>query len=364
MKPKSLDEIEAMLATESFRTWWVDLDAAKSKLRELEQRRERLFERAYHLELDGEREQKRAIDSLQDSSGEEAEIAALEAEASSMENQSLEVLGGFEEQRFRTSDSWVRLGAVEKHLEEARERLAAAKSAKSGDVSRIEAELARLVREQRAAHEAYERESERKARLWKDVETLWDKSFELGLRAAEWRCATARVKRDSERLFRSSEQKNEEARSLREEVEILGNEIKDLEERISGYLVIAREELGAVSGREFLYWPCKEQEKQVWCLSLGRDGDSYNIEVEPKGIYRASAESGVSRLEPLGSLEEGAGADDRIEAYFRGDENRGRAAAGARGSVEEAQKSEEKKEPEDEALKDPERSSTGKAAGG
>ncbi len=316
MKKRRLEDIEAVVASSSFKSWLEDLVSTRSELRDAEERGEGLLDRAFHLELDCERDQKKAMDALERSADEEAQVAGLLSEVSRIENSALEKLGSYEEQRFRASDAWVRLGAVERRLEEARESRGAVEEQADDGASSKDPELTRLVREHRSVHEIYERECERKARLWSDVESLWDRAMELGLLAAEKQTALARRKRQAERLFRASAQKQEEARTLREEAESLVGVKAKLKDSAAGYLIIAREQFGAIAGESFLYWPCEERDKQVWCVSLVRDVETYNIEVEPETVYRVGARDGVSRIEPL-TVHTSSSEKDRVEAWFR-----------------------------------------------
>ncbi len=306
MNPKRLDEIEALLDEKPFRAWWVDLKAVRAELRAVRERKQGIDEQLVELELSSERHQKLAIDALDSGSEAEERAAALDAEVSRIENQAIAMVGAFEDQRARASDGWVKLGAAEKRLEEASERLAAKKATVSGDASRLAAEVERLTREHRIAKETYDRESSRKESMWREVESLWTRAAELGLLGVEKRLQAGSKKKEAERHLQDAEREKARVTSLGSEIAAVDESLAELEKRAVGRLALAKEKLGAMVGDSFLYWPCSDDDKQVWCLSLVSDSSTYGIEVEPLSIYRATVRDGVSGLEesPLFEAEE------------------------------------------------------------
>src|SRR4029077_8535320 len=101
------------------------------------------------------------------------------------------VVATYEEHRFKVSEVWYRLGGAEKGVEELRERVGNLRrhvGAGGGRTRQREAddalaaaddELQKTEREYRQIHDDYDRESQRKVRLWEEVERMWGRSAEL-----------------------------------------------------------------------------------------------------------------------------------------------------------------------------------------
>lgn len=321
MKAKRLDEVRAFLASDSFRGWWVDLAQAREAQGEATRRYEAVLEEATLAEFRAELTQKNAIDTLYASGECEDDGARLIAEASAVENEAMEALAAYEEQRFKASDAWFRLGAIDKSVEELKERLASAKARADGraEAHKIEAELQKVQREQRSAHETYERESGRKSHLWDTVEGRWGRSMELSLVCAEKQARSLRIRQDAEALFRTAEAHKQEAERLRAEAESLSRERERLEGFLDGLFAHAREKFECIVGDDFLYWGARANDKTAWCVSLISDDRSYNMEVAPLSVYRVTVKEGVRRLDPLPPEGVEAGApDERIDAWFLG----------------------------------------------
>ena len=332
MKAKRLDELQVLLGSDAFATWWAEVSQVREALSETSRRYEDTLAQATLAEFRAELAQKNGIDTLYGSGDDEDAAARLLAEAATVENRSIEAVGAYEDQRFHASDAWIRLGAVEKTVEEARERVAAARAkgpAGEAEAKRLEAEMTPAVREHRAAHEAYERESARKNRLWEEVEGMWARSLELSLLHAEKKAKAQRVKREAEQLFGAAEASKQRAEALTREGEDLSTSREGLTRRLEGLFRHARDVFDCVAGDDFLYWGARENDKLAYCVPLiGDDGGHYNMEIEPLQVYKVTARDGVGRLEPLPP--EGLDPEDgdrRIESYFIQD-RRGQPAGG------------------------------------
>ena len=297
----------------------MDLAQTREAFKEATHRYEMLLEQATLAALRAELTQKGGIDTLYESGACEDDGARLIAEASAIENRSMEALAAFEEQRFKASDAWFRLGAIDKKVDEIKERIEAVRRRTDGkaEVQRLDGDLQKIVREQRSAHELYERESARKTALWNEVESLWAHSMELSLVCAEKQTKAGRVKLDAERLFHQAEVHKGESERLRAEAESLSRERERLEGFLEGLFAHARQKFDCVVGDDFLYWGTLENGKFAWCVALIADERSYNMEVAPLTVYRVSTKEGVRRIEPVPP--EGIdldGGDRRIESWF------------------------------------------------
>jgi hypothetical protein len=273
-------------------------------------------------EFQAELSQKNAIDTVYLSGEQEDESATFFAEASRIENDSMQAVSDYEEQRYRSSDTWIRLGAVEKNLEDTRELLAEAqKRGAEGkpEVARLEPIIQRGERDRKTAQAAYELELQKKDALWEKVEDLWSRSLQYSLLHAERLAKAARVKREAEGLFFQAEQWKQGSDTLRSEADFLAERRESIEASLLELARTAQSRFDCVAGDDFLYWGSKENDRTAWCVSLSSDERNYNMEVEELGVYRVTSREGVRRLEPLPpdgvDMEEG---DRRMESYFLG----------------------------------------------
>ncbi len=322
MKAKRLDELQTLLTGEDFTLWWRSLTDTRVALQKCVDRYDAVLLELNMSEFQAELAQKNAIDTVYLSGEQEDESATYFAEASRVENDSMQAVSDYEEQRYRSSDTWIRLGAVEKNQEDSRELLAAAQKRGQegrGEASRLETLLQKLERERVIALGSYEEEAQRKDDLWEKVERLWARSLQFSLLHAERLSKAARVKREAEALFFMAEQCKQVSDTLRTEADSLAERREGIEASLKGLANEAQERFSCVAGVDFLYWGSKENDRIAWCVSLSSDDRNFNMEVEELGVYRVTSREGVRRLEPLPpdgvDMEEG---DRRMEAYFLG----------------------------------------------
>jgi hypothetical protein len=247
----------------------------------------------------------------------ESEGTRWTAEAQERENRALGLVGEYEEQRFRTSDLWVRLGGAEKNLEERRE--ARGKGARDGGRSRGESTLRELERQHQLLGEEYAAADRKRARLWERSRPSGRRA-ERSLVGAEHGLVARRIRRDAERLFKEAEERRARAKQLAADADAAARELRDAEARQAGLLSAAREKLGCVPGTSFLYWRHKDDKRSAFALALADDPEAANLEVKALAIYTVGRQRGVTFLEPardgLGvSADEG---DRRFEEYFLG----------------------------------------------
>ncbi len=318
MKQKRLHEVRALISSADFQAWWGHLNTARDTLREAEARYEELLGQSTLTEFRAELTQKNAIDTLY-RAGEHEDVAAnMLFEATELENKSFKGVEDFEHQRIRASETWYRLGAAEKHLDEAREKKHSA------------AELVALEKGLRQLSEDYAREDGKKARLWDDVERLWVRSAEVSLQVAEQRALGKKVRRQAEELFGVAEERKQKTKELKAETEAAAHAVEAHKARRSGLLEEAREKFGCSAGTDFLYFRHRDDQRLAYCIALLEDREGYNLEVKSLAVYQVDRARGVAFLEParavLLSQEEG---DLRFEEYFlRGRKGEARAGAG------------------------------------
>lgn len=305
MKPKRLSELRALLQSSEFVQWWQALQTARAAIADAEKRYEELLGQATLTEFRAELTQKNAIDTLYRAGEHEDRAATMLAEATDLENQSFRGVSEFEEQRFRASEAWYRLGAAEKSLDEAKEQ------------KRHPAEVQVLERAQQVSAQDYERENARKARLWDEVERLWSRSAEVSLLVSEQRVQGKKVRGQAEGLFGAAEERKQKAKALRAETDALAKEVEATKARLSALFEQAKEQLGCASGSDFLFFRHKDDQRLAWAVGLVSDEASYNVEVQPLHLYQVDRARGVAFLEPARqgplNLEE---ADRRFEQYF------------------------------------------------
>ncbi|MFZ5470771.1 MAG: hypothetical protein ACOZIN_15175 [Myxococcota bacterium] len=310
MKQKRLAEVRALVAQPELQDWWAKLLAAREEARVAKERYDELLSQTILTEFRAELTQKNAIDTLHRAGECEDSAATLLFEATVLENQSFQAVSDFEEQRFKVSELWYRLGAAEKNLED--DRAAVTAKAKKAEENVRSAERALRI-----ATEEYERETAKKNRLWDEVERLWAKSAEVNLLVSEQRSRGQKVRKEAEKLFALAEERKLRTKELHTEADVANGAVEAAEAKIRHLHQEARERFGCAVGTDFLYFRQKESQKLAYCVSLVEDREGYNIEVKPLAVYSVERQRGVAFLEPARaeapSVEEG---DRRFEEYF------------------------------------------------
>lgn len=329
MKALRLSDLRELLQTVAFASWWAEVVRTEAELREAGARHDDLMAQSRTMELRSDLAGKGAEEAFARAGVIEADSARVGAEVQRLENQALELVSRYEEQRFRASDAWYRLGGAERTLEERREALAAGRrpAASGGRRADPGALAAAAEKAHGALQEEYRRESGKKAALWEEVEQAWSRSFELGLLAAERSTGARRVRGEAERLHREVEARASRSRQLTGDASAALRERDAAATRLDELLGAAPDRFGCVAGRRFLYWRQPGESRAAWAVPLYHDAEGYNLEVRALAIYAVSRQRGVAFLEParegtLFSEEEG---DRRFEGWFLG-ERRGRRA--------------------------------------
>jgi hypothetical protein len=318
MRAVRLGELRELLQGSAFAAWWGEWQAADASARDARARRDDLSSQAELMALRSELAQRAAVDAFSRGGEAEDEGRRWAAEAHVQENRALELVGEYEEQRFRTSDLWVRLGGAEKALEDRREH--PGRGGRDGKARQAAAALRDAERNHQLAGEDYAAADRKRTRLWEEVEAAWAVSFERSLVGAEHALVARRIRRDAERLFAEADARRGRAKQLAGDAEAAGRELREAEARQRALLVAARERLGCVPGTSFLYWRHKDDPRAAFAVALHDDPDGANLEVRSLGVYVVGRQRGVAFLEPardgLGvSADEG---DRRFEEYFLG----------------------------------------------
>jgi hypothetical protein len=318
MKSVRLGDLRELLQGPAFSAWWADWSAAAAALADARARHEDLLSQAETMSVRSELAQRAGVEAFTRAGEAEDGATRSAAEAQGLENRALALVGEYEEQRFRTSDLWVRLGGAEKGLEE-RNETAAKPGGKQGARGRA-AGLHAAERQVQGLREQYEGEDKKRARLWDDVEAAWATSFERSLLGAERGLAARRLRREAERLFEEAEERRVRAKQLAADAEAAGRELREAERRRAALLADARERFGCAPGEVFLYWRHKDDKRGAFAVALADDADSTNVEVKALRIYTVGRARGAAFLEPAReglapSHEEG---DRRFEEYFLG----------------------------------------------
>ena len=329
MKAKSLSEVREIVASVDFTGWWETLAQARATEGEAAEHFDEFLTQSTLMDFRSELAQKNAIDTLYRAGSCEDTAAKLVSEATDVENRSFEVVASYEEHRFKVSEIWYRLGAAEKAMDECRERVTAIKAEigaagddrarlrdLEGSLASVEAELRKAEREHRQIHDDYERETERKLRLWDEVERMWATSSEMNLLVSEKRAEGRKIRHRAERLFKEAEERKARSKALRTEADEKSLQKGERAERIAQLLREARERFGCAVGEEFLYWRQRENQAGAYCVPLIADADSYNIEIKPLAVYRVEKQRGVEFLEPAREGHHGDEDDRRFEEFF------------------------------------------------
>lgn len=291
MLPRRLTDVRALLSTAEFQAWWAELLRARLDFEAAQERVDELLSQATLTEFRAELTHKNALETLHRAGECEDAAAAMIAETAELQKRSGLTLAEFEEQRFRTSESWYRLGAAERVHDEALQP------------ADVRAE--------------YEREEQKKAELWASVDKQWERTAELSLLIAEHRARGRKIRREAEAQFALTDERKKRAKELRDEAQEAAAAKAAMQARIDQLLSDARRRFGCASGTDFLYFRQNENPKLAFCVSLVEDRNSYNVEVKALAIYSVEQRRGIAFLEParaeFPSPEEG---DRRFEEYF------------------------------------------------
>jgi hypothetical protein len=292
VKALRLGELQQLIQSQPFAAWWADFQRAISAAREARLHDEDLVAQAQLMELRAELAQRAAVDVFTAAGEGEEAAARTAAEAQALENHALEIVGTYEEQRFRTSDLWYRLGGTERTVEVAREAAAKGKRPEAA------AALEHAERTRRQLQTEYEAEDARRTRLWADVEGTWEKAFTRSLLGAETSVRTRAVRREAERLFKEAEDRRGRARQLRADADAAGREREASEKRRAELLARAGERFGCAPGETFLYWRHRDDQRSAFAVALFDEPEAHNVEVKALAIYTVGRQRGVAFLEP------------------------------------------------------------------
>ena len=334
MKALWLREVQAFLDQDDFSAWFAELLESDARLVQAVDSLEEMLAQVSLMKYRAEHTQKSAIDTLY-RAGEFEDIAAqLLAEVSEIENRAYEAVASFENQRIMVSDVFNRLGALEHRLltqqsvigELKRKEKLSDNKEKTVDflpqIKRRQKDLGDMDRAFREAQSIYERENERKLRLWEEVEQLWSRSMASNLSVAERRAKSRRARRQAERLFEQAEEQKQAAATLGGEAGEARSTLEKLKEKIRKHRQQAKGLCGCLVGEEFLYWPRRESNKEAYCMPLADHPEGYNIDLKAKTLYLIKRQRGVEFIEPLPPESLRADGDDpRIDEFFMGSES-------------------------------------------
>jgi hypothetical protein len=304
MKALRLSELREVLQGAPFAAWWADLRRATAELGQARERRRDLASQSELMELRAELVQRTAMDAFSDAGEAEEGQARLGADAQELENRALGLVGVYEEQRFKTSDLWYRLGGLERTLEETKDPAAR---------KPLEKQLPALQQE-------YGLEDQKRDRLWAEVEETWARSFERSLLSHEHGDRARRIRKEAERLFKEADERRQRARQLKAEADAAGREEATAAQRCAQLLERAGREFGCAHGERFLYWRHRDDKRAAFAVPLVDDAEGYNVELKALAVYTVGPLRGVAVLEPAReglapTVEEG---DRRFEEYLLG----------------------------------------------
>ncbi len=298
MKSARLGDLRELLQSAAFGAWWTEWQRAVGAVREARARQDDLRSQSELMAVRSELTQRSAVDAFSRAGEAEDEGTRWTAEAQAQENRALELVGEYEEQRFRTSDLWVRLGGADKMLEERRDAIAGKRRDGPRSGSGAEAALREAERQREVLGDEYDAADRKRARLWEEVEAAWAASFERSLLGAEHGLVARRIRRDAERLFEEAEERRARAKQLAADADAASRELRDAEARQAGQLAGAREKLGCIPGTSFLYWRHKDDKRSAFAVALADDPEGANLEVKALAIYTVGRQRGVAFLEP------------------------------------------------------------------
>ncbi|MEW5853879.1 MAG: hypothetical protein AB2A00_34210 [Myxococcota bacterium] len=287
MKAKQLPEVREIVNSELFRSWFDALTKARLAAREASLRHDEVLTQVHLMEFRAELAQKKAMDALYRSGDYENASAQMQAEASELENKSLEVVGQFEKQRVMCTELWVALTKAEEQNDPRAKRI----------------------------KDDYERETAKKTLLWEEVESLWAASLAKNLAMIENRAKGKRVRKESEQLFANAEQGSRSAAALKAETQESARALEQAEEAVRDLMNKGRTQFDAVVHEDFLYWAAREN-KLVYVVPLFSDSEHYNIELTACTVYQCERTRGVEFLEPVMEPQKATRVDTRLDDFF------------------------------------------------
>ena len=101
MKALRLSELKELLQGQPFSAWWADFQRAMASARDARLHDDDLVAQAQLMELRAELAQRAAVDVFTAAGESEEAAARTAAEAQALENHALEIVGTYEDQRFR-----------------------------------------------------------------------------------------------------------------------------------------------------------------------------------------------------------------------------------------------------------------------
>ncbi len=305
MKARRLSEIRSLLLSPEFTHWWTELEAARVALKNTEAQREEMLAQLTLTDFRSELTQKNAIDTLYLAGEHEDAAARFLAEAAELENRSFPGVAAFEEQRFRVSELWYRLGAAERAIDDGKAQ------------RKVQEDLVTLERKRQQLSEEYARENSRKNQLWQEVERLWDRSMQVGLLTSERRAQARKVRREAERLFGLAEERKKQAAGLKNDSDFISAAVESARQAVNARREAAGGLFQCTVGTDFLYFRQWDEARRAFAVGLVDDSTHYNIEVKPLTVYSVDRQTGVGFLEP--AREGSTTAEEshrRFEAYF------------------------------------------------
>jgi chromosome segregation ATPase len=286
VKAKWIDEVTEIISSGTFASWFEQLEGARNTLARAGERYDELLTQVNLLEFRAELAHRKAIDVLERATSLEDESAELANSAAELENASFEVVSQFELQRSKCTALWEQLGAIDMKIED-----------KDGDRAKLERERAKLT-------EQYERDDQRKQRLWSEVEKLWVRSIDCNLALREKQHKAKLVRADAEKLFLKHEEEATQASKLRAEAEKTSLERGRAERAVVESQEVARNDFEALLSEDFLYWVARESNKKVYAVSLIDDAENYLVPVSHGQIFLCSPTMGIEKLVPVEKAED------------------------------------------------------------
>lgn len=311
-QPRTSRELQALLASESFREWADVHGRLREKVRAA---------RVAELSVTGDP----AVEMMFRAGELDEQAAKFHAEYAAVENQSLEALAAYESQRMRATQHWMVWHAAEKRVEDARADVnevsteIEAEKKRGGDVSRLKDRLDELEKQRdqlaRLAAEA-KQESDRqyaeRLRLWELVEDSWHRSLRANLARSEYAYQARRCRSEAEALFAGTALEG----TLSEADATAA--VEEAERAYFQHLGAGRDLFKCVLIEEFVFIPIADDSKWIWCVPLIEEPDELNVQLTRFGIYQIERGRALDYIEPVAVAElESADDDDpRLDAFF------------------------------------------------
>ncbi len=283
LSSKTQTEVEALVASTSFKNWWSEWQAVITMLALERNAFEKNDSECAIARFETERLHEIALRKINESNGLSDEIESLEHQAAEIDNAVFEQVSEFEKQRLRTTEHWQQMQAAEAELLEVDE----------GGTPRLQKDFERK-------EAAYQGENKIKSTLWERVEKSLQQYAGIRFEISDIKERRARIRYEAELDFEEFESKQKRLKSLEEERQATKSRVEEQLAILSELQNRVAEAFECTAGRDFLFWRDKDTDRGAFVLSLIESNAAhFGCEVKSMTLYKTSVDDGLDNLIPI-----------------------------------------------------------------